>query len=52
MSPELHTYSRTKEHLKEFANVLAKFDEIIIAPIFPAREENIYNIHENDFSES
>lgn len=45
---QAHTYSRTKEHLKEFANVLAKFDEIIIAPIFPAREENIYNIHESD----
>lgn len=43
-----HTYSRTKDHLEEFAKVLANFDEIIIAPIYPAREENIYNIHEED----
>ena len=43
-----HTYSRTKEHLNEFANILSKFDEIIIAPIFAAREKNIYNIHEED----
>lgn len=43
-----HTYSRTKEHLIEFANTLANFDEIIIAPIYPAREENIYNIKEED----
>lgn len=43
-----HTYSRTKEHLKEFADILSKFDEIIIAPIYPAREKNIYNIKEED----
>ena len=43
-----HTYSRTKEHLKEFANILAQFDNIIIAPIYPARETNIYNIKEDD----
>ena len=41
-----HTYSRTKEHLNEFAQVLAEFDNIIIAPIYPARETNIYNIKE------
>ena len=43
-----HTYSRTKEHLNEFASILANFDNIIIAPIYPAREENIYNIKEDD----
>ena len=43
-----HTYSRTKEHLNEFVQVLSEFDNIIIAPIYPAREENIYNIHESD----
>jgi len=43
-----HTYSRTKEHLKEFANVLKDFDNIIIAPIYPAREINIYNVKEED----
>ncbi len=43
-----HTYSRTKEHLHEFASILKCFDNIIIAPIYPAREENIYNIKETD----
>lgn len=43
-----HTYSRTKEHLEEFANVLKNFDNIIIAPIYPAREQNIYNVQESD----
>lgn len=43
-----HTYSRTKEHLNEFASILSEFDNIIIAPIYAAREENIYNIKEDD----
>lgn len=43
-----HTYSRTKEHLEEFAEVLKEFDNIIIAPIYPAREINIYNVKEED----
>lgn len=42
-----HTYSRTKEHLDAFADVLSNFDHIIIATIYPAREINIYNISEN-----
>ena len=33
-----HTYSRTKQHLKNFAKVLTEFDNIIIAKIYPARE--------------
>ena len=43
-----HTYSRTIQHLKEFADVLSNFDNIIIAPIYPAREENIWNVKESD----
>ena len=42
-----HTYSRTKEHLESFADVLSNFDNIIIAPIYPAREINTYNISED-----
>ncbi len=42
-----HTFSRTKEHLDEFAEVLSKFDNIIIAPIYPAREINTFNISED-----
>ena len=46
-----HTYSRTKEHLEEFADILKKFDNVIIAPIYPARETNIYNVKEEDLVE-
>ena len=46
-----HTYSRTKEHLEEFAEVLKNFDNVIIAPIYPAREINIYNVKESDLVE-
>lgn len=42
-----HTFSRTKEHLKDFAKILSKFDHIVIAKIYPAREKNIYNITED-----
>ena len=43
-----HTFSRTKDHLEEFAEVLSQFQNVIIAKIYPAREENIYNVHEED----
>ena len=43
-----HTYSRTYEHLDEFAQVLSKFDHIIICDIYPARETNIWNVKEDD----
>ncbi|MDE6284309.1 MAG: UDP-N-acetylmuramate--L-alanine ligase [Bacilli bacterium] len=41
-----HTFSRTAEHLHDFAKVLKGFDHIIIAKIYPAREENIYGVSE------
>lgn len=46
-----HTFSRTKEHMNEFADILKNFDNIIIAPIYAAREKNIYNIKEDDLVE-
>lgn len=42
-----HTFSRTKEHLEAFADVLSNFDHIVIAPIYPAREINTFNITED-----
>ncbi len=41
---EAHTFSRLKYLLKDFAKSLINFDHIYIAPIYAAREENIYNI--------
>ncbi|MBE6139930.1 MAG: UDP-N-acetylmuramate--L-alanine ligase [Firmicutes bacterium] len=46
-----HTFSRTKEHLDEFADVLSNFDQIIIAPIYPARETNTFNVSEEQLVE-
>ena len=43
-----HTYSRTIEHLNEFADVLSNFDNVVIAKIYPARETNIWNVKEED----
>lgn len=43
-----HTYSRTFEHQKEFAEVLSKFENIIITKIYGAREENTFGIKEED----
>ena len=42
-----HTFSRTYEHMEEFADILAKFDNIIICDIYPAREKNIWNVKED-----
>jgi len=40
-----HTYSRTAELFDDFASSLSKgVDEMIIAPIYSARETNVYGI--------
>ena len=36
-----HLYSRTKDFYKEFAKSLSLADEVILIPIYPAREEQI-----------
>lgn len=43
-----HTYSRTQEHLQEFAEVLAKFDHVILTDIYAAREINTIGITSED----
>ena len=43
-----HTYSRTFNLLKDFANALLNFDNIIITDIYAARENNTYNISSKD----
>ncbi len=39
-----HLYSRTKDFYKEFATALSELDEVILLPIYPAREEAIEGI--------
>ena len=46
-----HTYSRTYEHLTEFANILSQFDHVVICDIYPARETNIWNVKEDTLVE-
>ena len=43
-----HTYSRTYNLLKDFANTLLIFDNIIITDIYAAREKNTYDISSKD----
>ena len=43
-----HTYSRTFNLLDGFVEALEDFDNIIIADIYAAREENTYNIYPED----
>ena len=39
-----HTYSRTKNLLTDFAQVLLNFDNVIVVDIYAARETNTYGI--------
>jgi UDP-N-acetylmuramate--alanine ligase len=41
-----HTFSRTAEHYKRFAEILSHFDHVVIAKIYPARETNTFGIKE------
>ncbi len=43
-----HTYSRTKNLLLDFAQVLLNFDNVIIVDIYAARESNKYGITSKD----
>lgn len=46
-----HTYTRTKALLHEFAEALCIADEVVLAKIFPAREEDIYGVSSADIVE-
>ena len=45
-----HTYSRTIQHLDDFAKALLPFDNIIITDIYAAREKNIYGVSSKDLA--
>lgn len=46
-----HTYSRTVSLLDEFAGALAYADNIILCPIFAARETNTYGVSSQDLAD-
>lgn len=43
-----HTYTRTKAFLQKFADVLSEADTIVLAPIYAAREKDVYGVHSTD----
>lgn len=43
-----HTYTRTKAFLREFAEALSLADVVVLADIYAAREQDIYNISSKD----
>ena len=43
-----HTYTRTKAFLPEFAKALAHADHVVLAPVYSAREQDIYGISSAD----
>ncbi len=43
-----HTYTRTKAFLPEFAKSLSPADIVVLAPIFAAREQDIYGVSSYD----
>lgn len=44
------TYSRTKQHLDEFARVLSLADRVVMTEIMGSREVNTYNIYTADLA--
>ncbi len=46
-----HLYSRTYDFLDDFVTVLNKAPNLILAPIYPAREENKWDISSRDIVE-
>ena len=43
-----HTYTRTKAFLPQFAEALSVADMVIMAKIYPAREQDIYGVSSED----
>ena len=43
-----HLFSRTRDFIDQFAQILSKFDEIVLLEIYPAREEAIKGINSSE----
>ena len=46
-----HTYTRTKALLPEFADALSAADHVVLAPVYAAREKDIYGISSGNVAE-
>ncbi|MGN0435659.1 MAG: UDP-N-acetylmuramate--L-alanine ligase [Wujia sp.] len=47
-----HTYSRTLALFDEFAEVLSKFDQVVLTDIYAAREKDLGLVSSNDLSDA
>lgn len=43
-----HTYTRLRAFLHQFADVLSEADTVVLAPVFAAREKDVYGVHSTD----
>ncbi len=46
-----HTYSRTKAFFNEFVDALSSADEVILAEIYAAREQNTFGVYSKDIAD-
>ena len=46
-----HTYTRTKAFLHEFAEALSLADHVVLADVYPAREQDIYGCNSSNLYE-
>ncbi len=46
-----HTYTRTKAFLHEFADALSLADHVVLADVYPAREQDIYGCNSSNLYE-
>jgi UDP-N-acetylmuramate--alanine ligase len=47
-----HLYTRTRDFADAFAKVLSTLDEVILLPIYPARETNVYGVTSDQLAEA
>lgn len=47
-----HTYTRTRAFFDDFVRVLSQADLIVLAPIYAAREKDVYGIHSTDIRDA
>lgn len=43
-----HTYTRLRVFLQQFADVLSEADTVVLAPVYAAREKDVYGVHSTD----
>ena len=46
-----HTYSRTKAFFNDFVDALSSADEVILAEIYAAREQNTFGVYSKDIAD-